>query len=168
VTADVGPVDVALSYAPSTLTAAWLGEFLPLLESWLHEYLGRPAVIVHRLAQRTLGSIAEIPRGRTVEIRGVALVLLSRASTQSAWVIAEIEDTLRRVGPERVIPMRLDRSVDAPEILRDRVMVDFSDFALVGEGFTKTERYVEFQARVRELARAIADAVDRADRADLR
>jgi len=42
--------------------------------------------------------------------------------------------------------------------------VDLSDFAYVGEGFSKSDRYVEFQDRIRHLPGALAEKLAAADR----
>jgi hypothetical protein len=55
--------------------------------------------------------------------------------------------------------------VEVPEALGDLVKWDLSAFAFVGEGFSKSERYVDFQSKVRELARNVAEAIEKGDKA---
>jgi hypothetical protein len=38
---------------------------------------------------------------------------------------------------------------------------DFRDYAIVGEGFQKTQTYVEFQGAIRQMAERVADFIRR-------
>lgn len=44
---------------------------------------------------------------------------------------------------------------------------DFADLAYVGEGFTKSERYIEFQDRIRALADTVANSIEQDATSDL-
>jgi len=149
-----GPIDVILSYVPSSLTQAWLREFRPIFDSWLAEYLGRaPAVTSPDLKwfdQPEAGSLA-----------AVSLVIVSRAYMKSDWAKIQFQWLYRNLGSSRIFPIALDRNLELSSELLEIVLSDFTDFAFVGEGFAKTERYVDFQAKVRELANAVADRVER-------
>jgi hypothetical protein len=75
----------------------------------------------------------------------------------------EFQSLRRHFGPARIFPIVLDREVETPPELRKIQWTDLSDFAFVGEGFSKSERYVDFQAEVRKLARRVADVIENSE-----
>ena len=74
---------------------------------------------------------------------------------------------LQHQDRSRILPVLLNRGVDLPPGFRDYSLVDFSDFAFIGEGFRKSERYIDFQTKVRELARDVADSIETSKSATL-
>jgi len=100
-----GPIDVILSYVPSSLTQAWLREFRPIFDSWLAEYLGRaPAVTSPDLKwfdQPEAGSLA-----------AVSLVIVSRAYMKSDWAKIQFQWLYRNLGSSRIFPIALDRNLE--------------------------------------------------------
>lgn len=76
---------------------------------------------------------------------------------------SELRILLDNFSSGRLFPIRLGPSSRHGEMdnpLAKLKSTDFSDLAYVGEGFAKSERYIEFQDRVRELARQVADAIE--------
>ena len=77
---------------------------------------------------------------------------------------------LDRIQPDRLFPIRLDASpsrAGSAGPLADLKSADFSDLAYIGEGFAKSERYIEFQDRVRRLANDVAAAIERTETSQL-
>ena len=61
-----------------------------------------------------------------------------------------------------VIPVNVFDGQFFPEIARDIEWLDLTAFWIIGEGFSKTEKYVQFQDRLRDWAPQVAQAVHRA------
>jgi hypothetical protein len=154
--ATLEPADVLVSYQPTPLTNDWERAFTPLFRAWLSEALGRDAIVSdHRSLEGGMDWRELIAKAR------IALVIVSRRSVRSTWAEVELRDLLRVFGDGRLVVVRLDRGA-AAEIreLASYPAFDFSDLAYVGEGFVKSERYLDFQDRIRGLADRAAQMIE--------
>jgi MinD-like ATPase involved in chromosome partitioning or flagellar assembly len=153
-----GPLDVFFDYSDTGIVRGWVREFVPLLRTWLSESAGRDI----RFLEST-----QVPPG--VEWRQWAQDSMTRAA-----VVIVVATTRYLASPERVDVLQkmldqrpqgsfylltLDRSSmeSAPSWLLSYQWFDFSDLAYIGDGFAKSERYIEFQDRIRKLAATMAD-----------
>ena len=151
-TAPAGALEIFVSYSSSELVEGWLKEFIPLLRLWLHEFVARDVLIYHdRSPRQHAMRLAEL------EAAAYVIAVVSRTYFATGYTLSEWE-TIREKH-KRVTPVTLTGLRDIPSEFVDHRVVDFSDFAFVGEGFSKTERYVEFQDRVKRLAREIAGQI---------
>ena len=137
---------------------------MPLFSRWLSEMLGRDASIFYDLSIAS-GDKFQDAIGQAIERARTAIVILSRRYLQSEPSRRELGLLLEQLPPGRIFPLRLEssQSDDVPAPLRSVQWMDFSDVAYVGEGFAKSERYIEFQDRIRVLAKRVALAIEEAD-----
>jgi MinD-like ATPase involved in chromosome partitioning or flagellar assembly len=158
VTVDTGPVDVFVDYADAGIVRDWTKEFIPLLRTWLSEAAGRDIRMVES-SQMPPGADG---RDWATEQMSRATLIVAIATSRYLASTARIE-AVRQVVEQRprgsLVVVTLDRSAmdQAPGWLREITWSNFSDLAYIGEGFTKSERYVEFQDRIRSLATTMAD-----------
>jgi cellulose biosynthesis protein BcsQ len=159
------PIDVFLSSAPSGISRDWVIEFMPLFSRWLSEMLGLDAVIFYDRSAAAGDRFADAI-GRAIRRARTAIVIPSRRYLQSEWTRQELGLLADQLPPDRIFPLRLEasQSDDIPPQLRSIQWTDFSDVAYVGEGFAKSERYIEFQDRIRALAKKVAAAIETAER----
>jgi hypothetical protein len=72
-------------------------------------------------------------------------------------------DSFKSRGEEEardlVVPAILSQGRTVRAEVGDTMWADFSDYTIVGEGFKKAERYVQFQDEVKKLARRVGDIV---------
>lgn len=154
--APAGPIDVYISYRHSTITRQWLREFTPLFSSWLTEALGRPVVVFLDETQ------AQVDEHWTESLRDAAsrsrcfLALLTNTYfayefTRSEW------DAACRERASTVVPLWFQGELTQfPPEAQSLQMHDFRAFSYIGEGFTRSDKYVEFQQRVQFLAHEVA------------
>jgi len=58
-----------------------------------------------------------------------------------------------------IVPVCVNDGKNFPQFAKDMHQIDFIEFARVGSGFTKSERYVEFQDAVASFASDAARAI---------
>jgi cellulose biosynthesis protein BcsQ len=152
-TATSAPADVGVVFANSPLMKAWMREFLPLFTSWLSEYAG----FQPRIREIPLDQFGEMPRQIVDSTVSAAVLVLSRAVIEAD----RRSQTLTEVGHHagQLFAVTLDRHLEIPSSILRIPISDFSRYAVVGEGFAKSERYVEFQDEVRELAAKVAATI---------
>jgi cellulose biosynthesis protein BcsQ len=153
-------IDVLLSYSRQGISRDWALEFIPLFSRWLSEMLGRSVVVYDASANFLLtGDILESFQKAASAARTAVLIVSGR--TQEMEGTPDFKLLLDRFSSGRLFPVRLSPRRSGPDSPLDRLQfADFSDLAYVGEGFAKSERYIEFQDRVRALARQVADAIE--------
>jgi cellulose biosynthesis protein BcsQ len=159
------PIDVYLSSSSVGISRDWVIEFTPLFVRWLSEILGRDVSIFSAAVQPAIGeSWAEVA-DRAIGRARTAIVILSRRNLQSEFGRRELKMLLERLPPNRIFPLGLEsvRPEDMPPELTSIQWTDFSGLAYVGEGFAKSERYIEFQDRIRALANQVAAAIEKGD-----
>jgi MinD-like ATPase involved in chromosome partitioning or flagellar assembly len=162
---DGGPVDVFLDYAEGGIVREWMREFTPLLRTWLSESLGRDVRIMDS-AQIPVGANWESTVRMQMQRAGLIVAVVSPRYLSSAARM-ELLMSASEKGPSFGGPVviTLDKAVlsDLPSMLRSTMIADFSDLAYVGEGFSRSERYVDFQDRVRKLASEMASRLKETD-----
>ena len=157
-------IDVLLAHGGPGLAGAWVREFVPLLTLWLGEVLGRAPVVHDASADGSPNSgMFGSPRGRDALQRSrCAVVVITRRFTASPSTQDDLDALTQRFGPEAVFAVLLDRDALAtanPGSSRGMTTVDFSAYSFIGEGFSKSDRYVAFQQAVQALALGMAAAL---------
>ena len=147
--------DVVIWYQPSGISRDWLREFTPLLRVWLSEQLGRDANVgmIPLTIDSRSGTINSAMNGRSP----ATIVVLTEGFASSSEVLRMLDSAVE--GNNKTVLLWLGRpNADSSSHLRFAAFptFDFSDLAYIGEGFSRTERYLDFQDRVRDLARALA------------
>jgi hypothetical protein len=174
--------DVFISYRRQRLKTEWLVDmFLPLFE----EYLGDE--IAERM-QRPLGRIffdqREIdPALREFDnLRGIEPGANWQASLRQAiktstcmlgvwsptyffsdWCNVEWRSFLRRqelTQLQTIVPISIRGGSGFPADARLQQRIDLSNYNFIGEGFRRTELFVELQRHVRSLATAVARTIE--------
>jgi cellulose biosynthesis protein BcsQ len=175
----VGRADVLVSYQRSPLTNDWERAFTPLFRAWLSEILGRDVVLSDDRSlkagvdwhewwttRRPADDLSLRDWLSSAKAR-IALVIVSRRSVRSAWAGEELRDLLRIFGDGRLVVIALDRgAVTEIKELANYPVFDFSDLAYIGEGFVKSERYLDFQDRIRNLAERAAQMIEGSRRSE--
>jgi len=158
---EMSSIDVLLTYSSEGIAREWAIEFIPLFSRWLSEMLGRNATVVDGYSLLVPG-MPYTSFEKAVAVARTAVMILS-SRTREMEGSGELSILLDRISPDLLFAVRLGRmssrgSTDSP--LARLKAADFSDLAYIGEGFAKSERYIDFQDRVRALAREVAEAIE--------
>lgn len=151
-----GPIDVYISYRHSTITRQWLREFTPLFSAWLTEALGRPAIVFLDEAQ------AQVDEHWSESLRDAAsrsrcfLALLTNTYFTYEFTRSEWDAACRERASTVVALWFQGELTQFPPEAQSLQMHDFRAFSYIGEGFTRSDKYVEFQQRVQFLATEVA------------
>jgi len=160
--------EVFLSYRRGYINSRWLNEhFIPLFQDGLKEEIAdrcdrKPDGLFHDESEIRAGmSIpARVQEGLKTARSLVALV--SPTYFQSDWCRVEWESFKQRSERERrdlIVPAILKSGATVRARVGDTLSVDFSAYTIIGGGFTKTERYVQFQDEIKKLASSVAEIV---------
>jgi hypothetical protein len=165
--------DVFLSYTRAYPFGDWVHDyFLPLFESYLSNTLNRPATIFIDSPGIPTGD-AYPERLMNALAHSKCLVgIWSPSYFYSRWCMYECNIMLyreRRLGYRTidnpsglVIPVNVFDGQNFPSFASNIQYFDCRNFVRPGLGFTKTERYVEFQdkmiAWIEDVARAVYNA----------
>ena len=155
------PIDVFLSYEHSALTSGWLKEFIPLFVSWLKEGIGREP---HVFDRERLPELQELPPSTLQALKSARCLvpILTPSYFHSKICLMELRQFRERnIQIMPIVLHTLDRAT-WPEEFEDLAhghLADFSDFAFVGEGFTRTERYIDFQKSLRAFSGDVAKTI---------
>ena len=155
------PVDVFISYPLSGIARDWVTiELVPLFSKWLSEKLGRDATVWYDRKMEG-GTDWQSEIDKKIAKAQTAILIISRRTVVSDHLKQEMERLLERLPADHVFPIQVDnvKPMDIPAI-GSLQWWDFSDTVYVGESFGKSERYIEFQDRVRELASNVAEAIE--------
>lgn len=90
------------------------------------------------------------------------LALWSPMYFYSEWCLIEWQTFANRgVSAKRnlVVPVTVHDGEAFPDPARASQVADLREFVIIGEGFKRTERYVDFQDRLRQLAARVAKVV---------
>ena len=158
---EVSAIDVLLTYPREGIAQDWALEFAPLFSRWLSEMLGRSANVFD--ATPTLQPGAAPQTFQTAASKARIAVAIMSGRTREMESAVEWNFLLERFAPGRLFVLRLgpsSRHAGLDSRLASLQWTDFSDLAYVGEGFAKSERYIEFQDRVRALAQSAAEAIE--------
>ena len=153
--------DVFLSFADGGITGDWVRQFSPLFNVWLTQCLGRN-VNIYIDSQAALGGNWPDATTRAIAQSRVALLILTKRYLTSESTRGELEQMQDKLTEGRIFCLTLDAGLSSalPSMLQSIVPIDFSDVAFIGEAFSKSDRYVEFQGRVRDLAMIMAKKID--------
>jgi hypothetical protein len=170
--------DVFLSYSHDYPFGEWVTDpFLPLFQGYLTASLGREANIF---------SDRDIPAGNSWPERLRNALATSRAMVGiwspnyfiSSWCQVECRFMLHRElvcglrtggNPNGlIVPVTLHDGDRFPPYAKAIQYADWNKYARVGDGFKKTERYVEFQDRICDWAENVASAIQLAPDWDAR
>lgn len=152
-------IDVFLSYEHSALTSGWLREFVPLLVSWLKEGIGREPSVFNQDQMDEFQSL----QPETLEALTSArcfLPILTPSYLRSESCLMELRKFIELNRP--ILPIVLHPLVGWPDEFQNMAklqVADFTEFIYIGEGFTKTEQYVEFQRKLRMFAQEVTKSL---------
>jgi MinD-like ATPase involved in chromosome partitioning or flagellar assembly len=152
-----GPYDVFISYAASHVTTTWLKDFfVPIFTSWLGEALGRDVkVAFFQFGPKFEG--LESTRDLLKNARSMVAILtptyFRTDATRDEW------ETFARTRRQALIPVLLHRADGYPSDAESMQWFDLSNYEFIGEGFAKSERYVDFQTQVRKLVDVVAEVL---------
>ena len=152
------PIDVLLSYPREGIARDWALEFIPLFSRWLSEMLGRNALVFDA------ASLDTPERFYKASLTAHTAVAILSGRTRDMESAPELKILFDQFTPGRLFPLSLERSsrrMEGP--LAHLKWMDFSDLAYIGEGFAKSERYIDFQDRVRALAQEVADKIEQVE-----
>jgi hypothetical protein len=164
--------DVFLSYKRGRPFGEWTQKhFYPEFKGILAEALGREDV-------KIFVDTGEISSGDTLPPRIKSAIAHSRCLVAiwtplyftSGWCQRELSVMLKRerlLGyrtaerPEGlIIPIKVFDGDRFPRFTNNIFQRDFSEYAVLGEGFFKTEKYVNFQFAVRDFSFEVAKAIE--------
>jgi cellulose biosynthesis protein BcsQ len=156
--------DVYISYHHSPVLDEWVQEFLALLSFWLSEELAREARLFSDNTRQG-GDAWEASVNRALVASRCLLAIWTPSYFQSKRCLTEWQTFQRRenqLNTQLVVPVLFHGRANLPEAARRTEMVDFTRFALTGEGFRRTEIYLDFQKGVQQLAKQVADIIQKA------
>jgi MinD-like ATPase involved in chromosome partitioning or flagellar assembly len=152
--------DLYFSYARSQLTTEWVYKhLLPLIQAHLELELGEKANVFFDRAEITAGQEWVGVQRRALLQSRLLLAIWSRPYFASRWCLAEFRTFLRRselVNKNLIVPLTIHDGDSFPPEAQVFQWADFREFMIVGEAFTKSERYLGFDDAVRNLCRVIA------------
>lgn len=153
--------DLYVSYPRSQLVTEWLVAFLPLLSFWVGSQLGRDPSIYFDRNSLTAGD--SLSNEMQAAIRGsrAVLAVLTPSYFSSPFCRAELWSFMEREG-RPVVPIRFAGGDMFPMEIKMLQWFDFSDFAITGEAFKASTRYIDFQAAIQKLAPDVAAVIRRA------
>jgi hypothetical protein len=159
--------DVFISYRRKSIVERWLPNFLHLLEEWLTEELAALGwTPLQPGAPARIFTDSKIPAGANWQTALREAVRTSRCAVtiwlptyfQSAWCVAEWT-SFRGRGNELVVPIRFHDGTSFPQEARVAQMFDFENYTSSAPAFRDTVKYVEFEGKVQEFARRLAQVV---------
>ncbi|HZI19738.1 MAG TPA: toll/interleukin-1 receptor domain-containing protein [Pyrinomonadaceae bacterium] len=172
--------DVFLSYSHDYPFGEWVVDpFLPLFKGYLTAALNRnpnplnrePVIFIDREGVRT-GSTWPLRLRSALACSRCLVGVWSPNYFLSRWCKFECVVMLHRerklgyrtvVKPDGlVIPVSVHDGESFPDYARAIQIMDWGRYARVGEGFKRTEAYVEFQEKVSDFANDVAQAVKNA------
>ena len=160
--------DVYVSYTRSALLEDWIAQFLNILESELEMRLGRASIFFER-QEVMLGASWPDQLAEALRSSRLLLAFLTPAYFQSRWNVAEwrtFEERerlteLELTEPSLILPVALRGMELYPTEMRNRQILDVSQWAIPTSAFWDTAGSVELLPRIRELADWIASNRER-------
>ncbi|MBY5883976.1 AAA family ATPase [Rhizobium leguminosarum] len=146
-------LDVFISYASEGVATLWLREFSPIFTAWLTEALGRvPSIYLGALGTDDKTNLAQFE----AISRASLLICIAAPHYRRSGKSRELKNTfLEGHKSFQIIDISLSGDAESSSE-RGGTEIDFSDLAFVGEAFSRSERYIEFQQRVRSVAERAA------------
>jgi hypothetical protein len=91
----------------------------------------------------------------------VGVALCSPEYFFSDWCLTELHSFLKR-DKKVLVPVSIYDGEAFPKEVQEIQKSDLSQYVIVGEGYVKTARYVDFQDKLRELSRDVAVRISEA------
>lgn len=165
--------DVFLSYTTDYPFGDWVHEhFRPLFEGYLNNDLGRRARIFVDRDNIAPGEAWPERLARSLADSCCLVAIWSPSYFASTWcknecavmVYRENQLGYRTIKNPRglILPVIVHDGESFPEFAKRMQSLNCKDFARIGEGFKKTERYVEFQDRIIPWSREVANIITHA------
>jgi hypothetical protein len=162
--------DVFLSYMHDGQMEGWVGQHLvPFLTSFVGNALNRPASIFFDRTGIRSGDAWPLRLQKALAKSRCLVPVWSPLYFHSEWCRRESTVMLFReaqlgfrtvqVPNGLVVPVNVFDGSFFPKRARDIQWLDCRKYWIIGEGFAKTERYVEFQDALREWSADVARAV---------
>ena len=160
--------DVFLSYKRGTVNSKWLVEhFLPLFKDRLGEQVADKC---DRDADGIFFDEDDVKVGSKISTRvadGIrssrcVVALWSPRYFRSEYCNIEwlsFEKRSKEYGKDLVVPAIICQGANLPKEAQDRKWIDLSTYTIIGQGFTLSERYVEFQDAIARFAKRVAEIV---------
>lgn len=165
--------DIFMSYMHDEQMAPWVHQHLgPFTRSFVGNALGRPvSLFIDRAGILSGDSWPQRLKGALAQSRCLVAVW-SPLYFGSEWCRRECRTMLHRetqlgyrtnAKPSGLImPVNVFDEEFFPETARNIQWLDCRKYWIVGDGFSKTERYVDFQDLLREWAGTVAQAINTA------
>jgi hypothetical protein len=165
--------DVFLSYKRDDLMDGWLDDhFVPFLRTFVSNALARSVRIFIDRDGIDTGDSWPLRLGHALSRSRCLVGIWSPLYFQSSWCRRECAVMMnreRRLGFRTssnpgglVVPVNVFDGEHFPDVAGRIQCLDCRQYWIVGEGFRKTERYVDFQDVMREWANDVAKAVSSA------
>lgn len=159
--------EVFVSYRRKSIVEDWLPNFLNLLEQWLTEELVSlgwvppyPGASARIFTDQKIAAGQKWPAALCEAVRTsrCAVTIWLPTYFQSAWCVAEWTSFRNRAN-NLVVPIRFHDGTSFPEEARGVQMFDFERYTSSSPAFKNTAKYVEFEERVQQFSRRLAEAV---------
>ena len=165
--------DIFVSYMHDDQMDAWVHQhLLPFIQTFVGNALNRP---VHLFVDRNginTGESWPLRLQRALAASRCLLAVWSPLYFHSQWCRKECAIMLNRENKlgyrtldnpaGLVIPVNVFDGHFFPDITKKIEWLDLTAFWIIGEGFSKTEKYVQFQDRLRDWAPQVAQVVNHA------
>jgi len=177
--------DIFISYRRSRNKSEWLMEhFLPLFQDYLNDEIidqcGREARKIFLDQTEVVAELRQFEEG----IHGIEPGLpwrtaLSRAICESRCMVGlwspdyffsewcqiewkSFEARRQKTNRATIVPISIHDGKSFPAEAQSLQMINLNDYLIVGEGFRKSEKYVDFQDKLKNLAKRVAGTVKQA------
>lgn len=156
--------DVFLSVKSGGTYEAWLKEhFLPLFESYLKEDIiaecGDWKGYFYYREDIELGDKWKDELKKGIKGSRCVVALCSPSYFQADYCILEwmsFSKRAKETKKELIIPVAIHDGASFPKYAKDIQTDDLGEFVIEGEGFKKTEMYPNFQQKLKQLSKQVA------------
>ncbi len=158
--------DVFISYKRHNLTICWVDGVIERLAFWLTQELGgQEAKLFFDKESIEVGDPwpAKIQEG--LRTSRCMVGIWSPQYFQSRWCVSEWRSFLergQRLGKNLIAPVRFHDGESYPQEAKDIQQIDVTPYTSTLDGFWKTDRAVELEDKLKELAKALAKIVSSA------
>ena len=154
--------DVFISYKRQPLSDPWALGLVQQLEHWLSHELHYKANIF--MDQEDINSGAKWRRKISDSLKKSRCLvgIWSPLYFESKWCVAEWESFIQRCerfDAELIVPARYFDGEHYPKLARDVQGPDFSDYTSNSPQFWRSEKFLEFEPKLKKFASDVAKAV---------
>ncbi len=164
--------DVFLSY-PHGFIEDWVRDiFLPLFQWHIEGALGYAPNIFYDRAGIVTGDSWPLRLKQALACSRCLVAIWAPSYFNSEWCMRECSVMLDRERQLKyrtvknpsglILPVNVSDGDSFPGFAKTIQYFDCRDYAIVGAGFTKTKRYVEFQLKLKSWAPEVAEVIKRA------